>query len=218
MNETSTISANPSVNNVSLLVLESGCYFSSGTAERLHHDSARIRIADQYQLPQLALTTCDALAIDPFADQEWLYKHRALINGFLASGRLLLFSGHLFRQWLPGAGLFIPRKIRQHHDYTVSIVNPAHPLFQDVQAEELTYNRGVAGFFARGHHPPPEDAEVLLTLPDGEPITYVDRSTTKGTIVVHSGNNLLSHPKLGPRLLDWMQSEVDALRQRRTGP
>lgn len=74
----------------------------------------------------------------------------------------------------------------------------------------------MAGFFARGHHPPPPGAEVLATLAGGEPTTWIDRATTAGTVFTHAGD-LLTYPdgdstaaRVVPQLLDWAVSEGTA--------
>ena len=95
-----------------------------------------------------------------------------------------------------------------------------HPIFAGVDTNEMTYNKGVAGFFARGSHTPvPEHAEVLLTLPGDAAITYIDRHTTKGTILVHSGRDLFgqrmqkrSTDLISSQLLQWVHDEFEALK------
>jgi hypothetical protein len=86
-----------------------------------------------------------------------------------------------------------------------------HPIFRGM-GTELTFRRGVAGFFARGHHPVPPGAEVLTRLFGGEPATYLDRVSTAGTIVVQATSNLLSY--CGQALVDWVVAEAA---QRRAG-
>ena len=84
----------------------------------------------------------------------------------------------------------------------------------------MTYNKGVAGFFARGSHTPvPEGAEVLLTLPDGAYITYIDRNTTNGTILAHAGRDLFAQrmqnkttDRISSQLLAWIHDEAKALK------
>ncbi|MFC5701243.1 phosphate starvation-inducible protein PhoH [Cohnella faecalis] len=181
-----------------------------------------IDLGDQYELAQCDLSPYICLAIDGIADQEHLYKEKAIIESFLNLGKIVVFCGNLFRPWLPGGRSFVPRAIVDHRDYAVGNPDPAHPIFQGVRSEDMTYNKGVAGFFARGHHPLPPSATPLLTLPGGEPITYIDRQSTSGTIVVHAGNNLFgywseanSSGRIGPQLMQWVQEEYRRLQEGR---
>jgi hypothetical protein len=176
---------------------------------------------DIYDLPSADLGRYRGLIVPNHVDQEFLHREHARIRAFLDDGRVLVFNGHLFREWLPGARPFVPkgldgsrlvpRGIHGSDDYNVRIVTP-HPIFEGVRPEDLTFRRGVRGFFARGHHPPPDGAEILLTLESGEPIIHVDRRSTRGTILVHSGNDLLGYAgdattasRVAPQLLRWMR-------------
>ena len=127
-----------------------------------------------------------------FVDQEYLYKNKKIIEDFLNEGKVVVFCGHLFRKWLPGCSLFMPKKINSYKDYLVQSV-PGSPLFEGVEVEDMVFNKGVAGFFARGYYHAPENAEVCLTFTDGKSISYIDRHTTNGTIIVHAGQNLLGY-------------------------
>ncbi|MEK3916972.1 phosphate starvation-inducible protein PhoH [Paenibacillus sp. FSL H7-0331] len=178
---------------------------------------------DVYELPSIDLTPYKCMIINGLIDQEYLNKEKARIADFLAQGKVILFGGHLFRPWLPGGSSFIPKTIRSFNDYAITFANP-HPIFEGVEPDDLTYNKGVAGFFARGHHPLPPEAEVLLFLGGAEPIMYIDRLSTKGTIVVHAGSDLLSysnHPntagRITPQLIDWIRSEYKQIQERNAG-
>ncbi|MDP9419972.1 MAG: phosphate starvation-inducible protein PhoH [Actinomycetota bacterium] len=170
---------------------------------------------DAYELPSIDLSEVGALLLGNMIDQEFLYRHRALVRSFLDDGKVIVFSGHLLRPWLPGCGAFVPKAIATFHDYALSVVN-SHPLYAGVDPHDLTFRRGVAGFFARGHHPTPPGAEVLLALPGGEPVTYVDRVSTGGTILVHAGGALFdgterdsTASRVPAQLLAWLRAEVD---------
>ena len=116
--------------------------------------------------------------------------------------------------------MFQPKTIHSFRDYTVRIVGE-HPVFAGVREEDLTFRRGVAGFFARGHHEPPPGAEILARLvdpEDGEPIVYVDRVSTAGVILVHAGNDLIASVdrdstagRIAEQLVGWMLAETARL-------
>ena len=71
-----------------------------------------------------------------FVDQEYLYKNKKIIEDFLNEGKVVVFCGHLFRKWLPGCSLFIPKKINSYKDYLVQSV-PGSPLFEGVEVEDM---------------------------------------------------------------------------------
>jgi hypothetical protein len=175
---------------------------------------------DIYDLPEYDLTGHKCLVIAGPIDQEFLYKEKEKIRLFLDQKKVLVFCGNLFRPWLPGGSMFVPKAIRKHSDYNVSIHQP-HPIFEGVLPDDMTYNKGVAGFFARGHHPLPHGAEVLLTLPGGEPITYIDRQSTQGTILVHSGGDLFGYyypgkstGRIAIQLVRWVRDEYQQFQER----
>lgn len=168
-------------------------------------------LVDIYDFPRVDLRPYAGLIIEGMIDQEHLHHHRHVIDHYLAAGGVVVFSGQLFRPWLPGCGLFLPKEIRSHHDYEINVVTP-HPIFGGLTSDHLTRRRGVAGFFARGHHPPPPQAEILLALAGGEPVVYVDQTSTTGVIVAHSGHSLLGWGEPGSpaaridgQLLSWIR-------------
>lgn len=166
---------------------------------------------DMYDLPHVDRSTVSGIVVSSQVDQEFLYRHRDHVRAFLDAGGVIAFSGHLSRPWLPGASCFEPASIESHEAYTVIETTP-HPVFQGVEMADLTYHRGVAGFFARGQNPPPDHATTLLRLADGDPVVYVDEESTGGTIFAHSGNDLVSFSRrsstaarVPEQLVAWMR-------------
>ncbi len=173
-----------------------------------------ISVIDEYELESTDLSNYNVLLITYFADQEYLYKHKEIIENFLNEGKVVVFCGHLFRKWLPGCSLFMPKKINGYKDYFVQPV-PGSPLFNGVEIDDMVTNKGVAGFFARGYYYAPENAEVCLTFTDGKVISYIDRHTTNGTIIVHAGRNILGYKnskkttkKISEQALSLLKEEV----------
>ncbi|UVI28037.1 phosphate starvation-inducible protein PhoH [Paenibacillus spongiae] len=202
------------------LLLDSGAAFS-GTSVHNGHADPSTKMLDQYDLPGYDLENANhkILVMDEFIDQELMMEQKDKIKAFLDRGNILFFAGHLFRDWIPGASMFVPKTVTSYLDYVVTIQE--HPIFDGVTSEDITYTRGVAGFFCRGHHPIPEGAEVLLELTGGIPITYIDRTSTNGTILLHAGRNLLksrdtgnSSGRIGEQLYKWLYEEHEAIRMR----
>ncbi len=182
-----------------------------------HIDKSTIKTFDVYDLANIDLTHYIGLIVPGIVDQEYLYTKRQIIRDFLDQKRVVVFNGQLFRNWLPNTSNFIPKKITTFKDYSIKIVKD-HAIFEGVSENDLTFRRGVAGFFARGHHPPPEGSEILLTFSTGEPILYIDRKSTMGTILVHSGNDLLGYAgeesssgRIAYQLIKWIYTEFDNL-------
>jgi hypothetical protein len=167
----------------------------------------RIDHLDCYRLDQVDLAGYQGLIIAGMVDQEYLLRHRDRIAAYLAGGGVLVFGGHLHRDWLPGCSPFVPLPHPTLAAYRVAEV-AEHPLFDGLGPDELTFRRGVAGFFARGHHPLPPGAEVLIRLGGGEPATYLDRVSTAGTVLVQATSDPLTGD--GRHLVDWILAEASA--------
>jgi hypothetical protein len=173
---------------------------------------------DCYALDRSDLSRFALLVVPATVDQEHLARHRGVIRDYLDGGGVLLFGGQLHRDWLPGASAFVPLPRPSLEAYRVSWIAD-HPIFAGVAPDDLTFRRGVAGFFARGHHPLPPGAEVLVRLAGGEPVTYVDRTSTRGTILVHASGDLLGYDgadntasRLTGQLVEWARTEARARR------
>ncbi len=127
-----------------------------------------------------------ALILAGRVDQRLLEGARARIVEFLAGGRVVVFSGLIVRDWLPGATVFI-----DGGDDTGGWhpTEAAAPIFGDIGPATL----GETFVNRFGHHPPPSGATILVELDDGQPALYVDRTSTAGTVMVHSGHDLLAY-------------------------
>ncbi|MGE7092889.1 hypothetical protein ACQKII_15825 [Lysinibacillus sp. NPDC048646] len=201
-----------------MLKLDPGHAF--GVNGRMQKDTGdEARTVEQYDFAQEDLSEVDVLIIPNFIDQEFLYRQREKIAAFLAEKKIVIYCGHLFREWLPGCGPFMPQLIRNYKDYEVFPTEQS-VIFKGVTTADMTFKKGVAGFFARGYHHPPAYAEILLTFANGKPVTYADRCSTNGTILVHAGRDLLGYAdenkstdRIRPQFLAWLEAEVRALKE-----
>ncbi|MFJ7914860.1 MULTISPECIES: hypothetical protein [unclassified Lysinibacillus] len=203
---------------ISILKLDPGHAF--GVNGRMQKDTGNeAKIIDQYDFAYANLEKVDVILIPNFVDQEFLYSQREKIAAFLEEKKIVVYCGHLFREWLPGCGPFMPQLIRNYKDYEV-FPTADSSIFQGVTTEDMTFKKGVAGFFARGYHHAPDDAEILLTFSNGKTVTYVDRTTTNGIILVHAGRDLLGYANeskstdlIRPQFLSWLEAEVQSLKE-----
>ena len=193
-----------------------------GLKKRTHPFYAKdFDIVDQYSFAKTDLSGYRCISIPGFIDQEYMQTQRDKILEFLHDGKILIFCGHLFRDWIPGASMFIPKKINSFQDYAVHI-QKNHMIFKGVKEDDMSYNKGVAGFFARGFYQPPKQAEILLTLGENEVVTYIDQNTTNGIILLHAGNDLFSYmqankttDRISTQTFAWVQAAYDQRQKER---
>jgi hypothetical protein len=173
-----------------------------------------IAVLDQYQLDTLSedeLLSFDGMILSMHADQRHLGAAARRLDAFVER-RGLLVNGHVMHPFLPElAGGFVPLPERTVQNLTVTI-NSDLDLFAGVSTGDLTFRRGVAGFWARGSQTPPPGASVLTTLgPDNVPCDWCVMRPAGGRLFVHPGNDVWTFNEPGtatadlwPKLLDWL--------------
>lgn len=202
---------------ISIAFIDSGNAFGNNT-NVFPDENIIIKEVPQYDIGIFDFNEFDIIIVPNFADQENLYMHKNVISNFLETGKIVVFFGHLFRPWLPGAPLFMPEKIKHFSDYNLYPQNGSL-IFKGVLTEDMTFKKGVAGFFARGHYHADEKCEVHLIFESGHICSYADRHSAKGTVFVHAGRSLLGYHSEGKttdllrrQFIDWLQKETSALK------
>lgn len=130
------------------------------------------------------------LLVSMHADQVFLERHSSWFERFLDGGGRLVFCGHVERPSIHGLAPFVPLVRPRLVDLVVNRLAP-HAVFDRWRGEALTFRKGVAGFFGRGHNPPPPGARVINGL--GAPLAPVDWEWQRpggGRLLVHGGNDL----------------------------
>ncbi|WP_282938930.1 aspartate/tyrosine/aromatic aminotransferase [Paenibacillus sp. RC67] len=186
---------------------------SSGRVYQHEFFRERLERVPLYELEQHSLESYEALIIPNNIDEEFLYKHRGRVADFLDLGRIVISFAQTFLPWLPNKTLW-QRSPLSINARTV-LVNTEHLIFKGVTEYDLNYRRGVKGFFSRGYFDAPEGAEVVLKDNEGATVVYIDRSTTKGTILAGAGTDLLGYGlgdtttarRIGLQLIDWIDAE-----------
>lgn len=197
--------------------IDPGNAFGNNT-DVLSDENIMIHQVPQYKIGTYDFTEFDVIIVPNFADQENLYMHKNVIENFLKEKKIVVFFGHLFRSWLPGSSLFMPEKVNHFSDYNLYSENNS-PIFIGVMTEDMTFKKGVAGFFARGHYHADERCEIHLVFKSGNVCAYADRHSTAGTIFVHGGRSLLGYHSEGSttdlirqQFIGWLQEEIAALK------
>jgi hypothetical protein len=173
-----------------------------------------IGVLDQYQLDTLSdddLLAFDGMILSMHADQRHLGAAARRLDAFVER-RGLLVNGHVMHSFLPElAGGFMPLPERTLETLTVTI-GPGHDVFRGVNGVDLTFRRGVAGFWARGTQTPPRGATILTTLgPKHAPCDWTVARSGGGRLFIHPGNDVWTFHEPGtatadlwPKLLDWL--------------
>ena len=177
---------------------------------RLPGRADRITRADIYSLDTQRLEEFGALLISMHADQRFLSARANRLNRFLESGGTITVNGQIAYPFLAGLARFQPLRDRRAQELTVRR-EAAHPVWEGVAEEELTFRRGVAGFYGRGWHQPPEGATVIHSIgADRHPLDFVYQ-VGSGRVLFHGGNDLWQYAgandttsRIVPQLLDWL--------------
>lgn len=205
-----------------IVKLDGGHAFSlEGRAMNVSNEPMdHVTFIDQYEIATADLSGFNVMVVTDFIDQEHLYEHKQVIENFLNEGKIIIANTHIFRPWLPGAGLFMPQEIKSHADY---VMEPAAEgtFYEGVDMMELTYRKGVSGFYARGSHPVVnKESEIVLQFTDGTPIVFIDRTATKGTVVAASCRDFLTYATgenstqlIAPQFLGWLDQELLRLKE-----
>jgi hypothetical protein len=143
-------------------------------------------------------------------DQIDLMERRAAIETMLGRGGRMVINGHVLRPYVAGLAPFVPLQQKHRQDYVLTRLND-HPVFEGISGPRLETNRGVAGFYARGHNPMPPGALALTGLGrDKVPADWVWLRPQGGAIFMHAGNDLWGlgddaqlKREIAERLLRW---------------
>lgn len=130
------------------------------------------------------------LIISMHADQVFLARHGDWFETVLDHGGRLVLCGHVERPFVRGLMPFVPLARPRVRDLAVSRLAP-HPVFDRWPGDALTFRKGVAGFFGRGHNPPPPGAKAINGLgPALVPVDWEWDRPGGGRLLVHGGNDL----------------------------
>lgn len=145
---------------------------------------------DHYELGTVDLGRYRALLLPSHLDQRYFGGITPVITRFLDGGGTLVFNGHVAWPMLPEFRPFEPLpKLDLENLQIHRLID--HPVFEGVEVDDLTFRRGVAGFYARGHNPPPEGAVAINGVgPQRLPCDWVYERPAGGRILMHAGNDL----------------------------
>ncbi|MDR1648071.1 MAG: hypothetical protein LBR88_08575 [Zoogloeaceae bacterium] len=174
-----------------------------------------VRVIPLYDLEKTDLSGYRALLFSSNLDQRYAVTQRDRLEAYLEAGGQMVCNGHIVRPFLRFLRLY---EVAPYQNVETLRIHPAmpHPIFAGVDYEDLTFRRGVAGFYSRGSNPVPEGAEVLSTIsPQRLPVDWLLNLPGGGRLLVHSGNDIWMHAnddnsasRITPQLMNWLQEAV----------
>ncbi|QKV18653.1 hypothetical protein [Oricola thermophila] len=179
--------------------------------------AGRVRPIRQDRLAPDVILAASGLIVTTSVDQIDLLRKGDAIEGFLDRGGRMVINGHVLRPYVRDLRPFVPLEAPHRPDFALTRLAD-HPVFEGIPARALETNRGVAGFYGRGHNPPPEGAVALTGIgPDRLPVDWTWRRPAGGALFVHSGNDLWGvgddpaiKRRIAERLVDWCLAETRA--------
>ncbi|RVW10934.1 hypothetical protein EGT67_00170 [Prescottella agglutinans] len=188
------------------LVMGSNTGMSGGTAA-----GKRVRPVDLYDLDRLALDGVRGLLVNGNCDQIFLERRRVLLTDFVTAGGRVAVMGHPLTDFLPGLGQW--RKLQYSGPKDLAIIaGDPHPVWEGADTADVSFRRGVSGFYARGYSQKlPDDAVVTTRIGrHALPVDYV-YPLGSGEVLVHGGLDLAVYQedpntsaRIFPQLLTWL--------------
>jgi hypothetical protein len=170
-----------------------------------------IEVVDQYAAAGLDWRDYPGLIVPNRTDQRHLAALRPRFDAYLDGGGVVELDGHIVHPFITGLSPFVPLGEDGLSGLQVRRVAD-HPVFAGIEEADLTFRRGVAGFYGRGHSPPPPGASAIHVLGRAAvPLDWIWRRPGGGTVLLHAGNDLTSFAdtensasRIAPQLIRWM--------------
>ena len=178
-------------------------------------DAGDLRWLRQSDATAADLEDAKGLILPLAVDQLALMEMKPALEAFLDRGGRLAIMCHMLRPFIDGLGSFVPMVKPKRADFNLIRLRE-HPIFADISPASLESNKGVVGFYGRGHNPIPEGATPLQVFGEKQiPVDWVWQRPAGGTVFSHSGNDLwvvgnepAARTAIGPRLVAWCKGEI----------
>lgn len=160
----------------------------SGYAEAA--SAGRITIVRERDLTSADLDAATGLITTTHLDQIGFLHHGDALKAMLARDGRWFFNGHILREFVHGLRRYVPLDQPKRADYALTRLHE-HPIFVGIDQHALETNRGVAGFYGRGHNPLPPGAVAVNGIgPYLLPIDWDWPLPSGGRMFSHAGNDL----------------------------
>lgn len=150
----------------------------------------RLAIVRERDLAATDFAAASGLITTTHLDQVGFLKHADAYTALLDRGGRWFFNGHMLRDFVEGLGRYVPLTTPKRADYVLTRLHD-HPIFDGIDQRTLEENKGVAGFYGRGHNPLPAGGVAVNGIgPEMRPIDWVWARPAGGHVFSHAGNDL----------------------------
>jgi hypothetical protein len=152
-------------------------------------EAGRVRPVWDWELTRDDFWSASGVITTQHLDQIAMLDWRAELLDLLARGGRIIFNGHVLRPLLPGLKPFICCGAGRREDLALTPLAD-HPVFDGVDRHVFQTVKGVAGFYGRGHNPPPPDAVALTGIgATCAPVDWCWKLPEGGAVLCHAGND-----------------------------
>lgn len=136
-------------------------------------------------------------------------------SALLERGGRWFFNGHFLRELVPGLKIYQPIVRAKRADLVLTRLH-AHPIYEGIEQSSFEENKGVAGFYGRGHNPLPAGAVAINGVgPQQFPIDWEWTLPGGGKLFSHAGNDVggmggpnKTHEVVAPRIIAWTMGDL----------
>ncbi len=177
----------------------------------------RVEIVEETDLTDDRIASAHGLITTMHLDQIGFLEHRAALAEFFGGGGRLFFNGHILKPFVDGLQTFRPVLSLKLADLQLCRLNP-HPVFGALDPVDMAAQKGVMGFYGRGHNPMPEGARPLTGIGvQKQPIDWDWALPDGGMMFCHAGNDLWglapggydAEKALTERIIAWVNGDLE---------
>lgn len=174
------------------------------------------KVVRERDLTQAHFDEAAGLITTTHLDQPGFLAWSDATQALLKRGGRWFYNGHIMRQLIPGLHIYQPIVRAKRSDLVLTWLND-HPIFAGIDQQSFEENKGVAGFYGRGHNPLPEGALAVNGVgPNQYPLDWEWNVPGGGKMFSHAGNDLgagmanvnPTHAVVAPRILAWTLGDL----------
>ncbi len=153
-------------------------------------DEGKLTIVRERALTPDYFASANGIMTTTHLDQIGFMGWADQIARLLARGGRWFFNGHIMKPFVHGLAVYRPLEKPKRADMSLTRL-VEHPIFEGIPQSDLEENKGVAGFYGRGHNPMPVGGVAVNGLgPDLLPIDWEWAVPGGGMMFSHAGNDL----------------------------